>query len=139
MSDDAVTRILRRDPRFARAAYDFVRASLRRAVEMEPEPRHISPRELLEIIRDHARETFGALARTVLRDWGVTSTNDFGEIVFHLIEENEFGKSADDKLADFHDVFDFDAAFPTDLATMGEVRVHAPGDEWDDLDDDDAE
>ena len=100
MPDDAVTRILRRDSRYARAAYDFVRESLRQAVQSADPPQHITPRRLLELIRDHAVETFGALARTVLGDWGVTTTDDFGEIVFHLIEEREFGKSADDKLAE---------------------------------------
>jgi len=136
MPDDAVTRILRRDPRFQRAAYHFVRESLRRAVQNDTAPRHISPCELLSIIREHALETFGALARTVLRDWGVNSTDDFGEIVFHLIDENEFGKSSDDKLADFHDVYAFDDAFPTDITGVGEVRVHSSDDDWDDLDDD---
>jgi len=142
MPDDAITRILRRDPRFKRAAYDFVRESLRRAVMNDDEPRHISPSDLLSIIRAHALDTFGALSRTVLHDWGVNSTDDFGEIVFHLIEENEFGKSSDDKLADFHDVFTFDDAFPTDISQMGttqmgDVRVHSSDeDEWDDeLDD----
>ena len=137
MPDDAVTRILRRDPRFKRAAYDFVRESLRRAVQKDVEPRHISPRELLSIIREHALDTFGALSRTVLRDWGVNSTDDFGEIVFHLIDENEFGKSTDDKLADFHDVFSFDDAFPSDIPEMGDVRVHPSEDEeWNNLDGD---
>ena len=136
MSEDAVTRILRRDPRYKRAAYDFVRESLRTTVDPAQPPRHVTPQQLLAIIRDHAIETFGALARTVLRDWGVTRTDDFGEIVFHLIEENEFGKSAEDSLADFHDVYAFADAFPTGLAEVGEVRVHSSDDdEWYDDDD----
>jgi uncharacterized repeat protein (TIGR04138 family) len=141
MTDDAVTRILRRDPRFARAAYDFVRESLRQAVQAMTEPQHVSPRELLEIIRIHALDSFGPLAGTVLRDWGVTRTDDFGEIVFHLIAENEFGKSADDTLADFHDVYSFDDVFPSAFAGMGEVRVHSSDEDdlYDDLYDDEGD
>ena len=42
MPDDAVTRILRRDSRFARAAYDFVRESLRQAVQREEAERKLA-------------------------------------------------------------------------------------------------
>lgn len=134
MSEDAVTRILRRDPRYARAAYDFVRRALRRAIDAE-EPQHVSPRELLFAIRDLARDEFGPLARVVLHDWGVNATEDFGEIVFNLVDEKELGKTDDDRLSDFAAVYDLDEAFPKDT---GEARVHAPSDELDDeLDDED--
>lgn len=128
-------RILRRDPRYARAAYDFVRHALQRAID-EDEPEHISARELLDAIRALAVEQFGPLARTVLQDWGVNSTDDFGNIVFNLIDEKQFGKTDDDQLSDFRDVYDLDSVFPTDA---GDARVHAPGDEWDDDDEEDDE
>ena len=128
--DDAVTRILRRDPRYARAAYEFARQALRKAIDDE-DPEHVSARELLLCIRDLARESFGPLARTVLHDWGVHATADFGEIVFNLIDEKELGKTDDDRISDFADVYEFGDAFPSDT---GDVRVHAPADEWDDDD-----
>ena len=130
---DAVTRILRRDPRYARAAYDFARQALSHAID-DDEPEHVSARELLVAIRALAREQFGPLARTVLHDWGVHTTGDFGEIVFNLIDEQELGKTEDDRVSDFVDVYDFEEAFPADT---GDVRVHASVDDWDDLDDDD--
>ena len=133
LPEDAVTRILRRDPRYSRAAYDFVRHALRYAIDDE-EPEHISARELLVAIRDLAREQFGPLARTVLHDWGVHATGDFGDIVFNLVDEQELGKTDDDHVSDFVDVYNFEEAFPADT---GEARVHAPVDEWDDLDDGD--
>ncbi len=133
MTDDPVTRIVRRDPRYARAGYDFVRQALHAAVDQE-EPEHVSARELLESIRERARAQFGPLARTVLHDWGVHCTADFGEMVFNLIDEQELGKTDDDRISDFADVFDFAAAFP---AETGEARVHRAADEWDLFDDDD--
>lgn len=135
MSEDAVTRILRRDPRYARAAYEFVRQALRRAIDVE-EPEHVSARELLESIRGLARDEFGPLARTVLQDWGVHSTADFGEIVFNLIDEKELGRTEDDHISDFEDVYDFDAAFPADT---GDARVHAASDDWDEIEDEEIE
>lgn len=139
MLDDAVTQILRRDPRYARAAYDFVGSALRRAIERADEPGHVNARTLLESIRDMARDDFGPLAKTVLHDWGVHSTDDFGQIVFNLIDAEAFGKTDDDRISDFGAVYAFDEAFPDET---GPVQVFARAGDEDDLlddEDDDAE
>ncbi|HEX5633471.1 MAG TPA: Minf_1886 family protein, partial [Gemmatimonadales bacterium] len=62
-------------------------------------------------LRQLALETFGFLARDVLRRWGVRSTDDFGEIVFHLIAEDLLQKTADDRKEDFAGIYDFQEAF----------------------------
>jgi uncharacterized repeat protein (TIGR04138 family) len=41
----------------------------------------------------------------------VTKTEDFGEIVFNLVEAGILGKTDADSREDFRDVFDFDDAF----------------------------
>ena len=51
------------------------------------------------------------MARTVLRAWGVTRTEDFGEIVFNLVESGQLGKTDDDRREHFAGVFDFAEAF----------------------------
>ena len=56
------------------------------------------------------------MAPTVLGSWGVHRTNDFGEIVFSMIEIGQMRKTRRDKLEDFHDVYDFNDAFSRDLA-----------------------
>ena len=51
------------------------------------------------------------LARSVFHHWGVTQTDDFGEIVFNLISADLLQKTADDRKEDFYSLFDFEAAF----------------------------
>lgn len=101
-------------------AYQFVFAALRHAQEKLGRDRsdhntgHVSARELVEGIRELAPQHFGLMTVSVLGGWGVHSTEDFGKIVFELIEAGEMRKTQDDHLDDFVDVFDFDKAFVED-------------------------
>lgn len=132
--EDPLTRIIRRDPRYARAAYDFVREALRKKIEDMGEERHLTARQLLESIRIVGRESFGPLARTVFEHWGVRTTEDFGNVVFNLIDEEEMGKTDDDHISDFAAVYEFEDAFPDDA---GDVRVQPVDDDEDAFDEDD--
>jgi uncharacterized repeat protein (TIGR04138 family) len=118
VADDPIGKILRTDPRYPRAAYDFVREALQHTVDTIGTQRHVSARELLAGIRDYARKEFGPLARTVFASWNVTTTGDFGNIVFNLVEAKEMGKTDEDKSTDFEGVYDFETAFPTDTGPV---------------------
>lgn len=120
MTDDPISEIIRKDPRYPRAAYDFVRDALHRTVEKFGEKRHITARELLESIREEARSGFGPLARTVFESWNVRGTADFGRIVFNLVDAGEMGKTEEDSVADFESVYRFEDVFPEET---GEVEV----------------
>ena len=120
MTDDPISEIIRKDPRYPRAAYDFVRDALHRTVERLNAKGHVSAKELLEGIREEARLGFGPLARTVFDTWNVRGTADFGRIVFNLIAAGEMGKTDDDSVKDFESVYRFEDAFPEET---GEVRV----------------
>lgn len=72
---------------------------------------HITGQELLCGIRDYARHEFGLMALTVFHCWGVHATEDFGRMVFELIERGEMRKTPHDQLGDFHDLYDFEEAF----------------------------
>ena len=80
-------------------AYQFVFAALRHAQENLGRDRrdqstgHVSGRELLEGVRDLARQHFGLMTISVFADWGIHATEDFGKIVFELIEAEGFGKA----------------------------------------------
>jgi len=48
-----------------------------------------------------------------LNSWGIFKGEDFGEIVFNLIEAGLPTKQAEDTKADFKGGYDFDTAFPS--------------------------
>jgi uncharacterized repeat protein (TIGR04138 family) len=117
--------LVKRDPRYTYEAYEFVFHALQHAQKQlgrlpdspdaAGEPRyHISGPELLEGARSLALQEFGLMARTVLRLWGIRKTDDFGEIVFNLVEAKLMSKTDDDALDDFRDVFDLDEALVRD-------------------------
>ena len=108
-------------------AYQFVQDGLAYTVEKlhgrEPEPRrerhsgeerpsrHVSGRDLSAGLREFALMQWGLLAPAVLRRWGITRTEDFGRIVFAMVESGWMSKTEEDTLEDFRNVFDFATAF----------------------------
>jgi uncharacterized repeat protein (TIGR04138 family) len=72
---------------------------------------HVTGQELCEAIRRYALEQYGYMAKTVLNNWGIHGTGDFGEIVFNLIRVGQMRKTPSDTRVDFDDVYDFDTAF----------------------------
>ena len=73
--------------------------------------RHISGQQLCEGLRDYALARWGLMAGAVLKLWGITSTMDFGRIVFVLIENGMLQKTDQDTIDDFRNVYDFRTAF----------------------------
>ena len=128
-------KLLEEDPRFSLGAYAFVQEALQfaqRELQLgevqpsddageSPEPDaaaaepHLTGQQLCEAARQLALSQYGMLARHVLRNWGIRSTNDIGEIVYNLIRIGLFKKSKNDRREDFDDVFDFDEAFRYEL------------------------
>ncbi len=103
--------IYKKDPRYKPEAYLFVLAALHFTVSSLPEPRHVTGKELLEGIRVYGLDQFGPLTRQVFQHWGLEITEDFGHIVFSLVDAKLLGKTEEDSLADFQEVYDFIAAF----------------------------
>lgn len=127
-------KLLEEDPRFALGAYAFVQEALQfaqrelRLGEVQPTDgadelqdaapppeAHLTGQQLCEAARQLALSQYGMLARFVLRNWGIRSTNDIGEIVYNLIRIGMFKKSKSDRREDFDGVFDFDEAFRYEL------------------------
>ena len=98
--------------KFLFQALRYTQEQLNRTVSSNPddEDAHITGQELLAGIRGYALEQFGLLAIPVLRQWGITCTDDFGRMVFELIERGEMRKTERDQLSDFFDVYDFEQA-----------------------------
>jgi uncharacterized repeat protein (TIGR04138 family) len=89
--EEALDIIPIKDPRYPREAYIFVREALDHtqrtlAKEKLDKIRHVSGHELLAGIRDFAAAQFGPMAMMVLEEWGIHSCQDFGELVFNMVE-----------------------------------------------------
>ncbi|WP_367872851.1 Minf_1886 family protein [Luteolibacter sp. Populi] len=114
--EQAVESIIKRDKRFDPLAYLFLKEALdftlkRAADGNDGESRHVTGTELCLGFRDLAVQQFGPMAGTLMTEWGLRETSNIGEIVFHLIEEQMFGKQDSDTMDDFEAVYDFEDAF----------------------------
>jgi uncharacterized repeat protein (TIGR04138 family) len=114
---EVVEQIRKESPRFDRGAYFFVKQALDHTLksvkkESEGRPgRHVSGQELLSGIREFALDQYGPMAFTVLDRWGVRKCEDFGDIVFNLVEYGVLGKTEQDRREDFANGYDFREAF----------------------------
>lgn len=124
--EEALEQILEKEKRYHRDAYLFLREALdhtrkilERDIKLQRTPgkritakeQHVSGQELLEGIRDLAIQNFGPMAMTVFEEWGVHSCQDFGELVFIMVENNLLKKTEKDSRADFENGYDFFEAF----------------------------
>jgi len=114
--EEGVDAILAKDNRYTREAYFFVRESLDVAQKRfakaggksaKDKRAHVSGQQLLEAIRAHALEQFGPLTLMVLEEWGVRRCEDFGELVFNMVESSLLGKTENDSRDDFKGGYDF--------------------------------
>ena len=113
--------ICRKDRRYKPEAYLFVLAGLNFTVTQLPETRHITGQELLEGLRVYGLDQFGPLTTQVFEHWGIHSTEDFGHIVFTLVNAELLRKTEEDSLDDFKGLYDFTTAFdPEPLYKLSE-------------------
>lgn len=113
---DLVEEICNRDKRYKPDAYEFVLRGLNFTQNKLKRKSHVSGAELSSGLRDYAINQYGALASRVLAHWGIKQTQDFGNIVFSMIEKKLLAKAEGDCLADFNAVYDFQSAFANVLA-----------------------
>lgn len=128
--DEKVEMILAKDSRYARDAYAFVRESLdftQKTIGKENRGlvRHITGQELLDGIRQFALTQFGPMVVTVLEEWGVHNSRDFGEIVFNMVEIELLAKTEKDNRDDFNHGYDFTDAFRKPFWPPSKLKVEA--------------
>ncbi len=105
--------------RYPFEAFEFVRLGLNQTVQQihgEAKTKtevacHISGQQLSWGLRNCAVQRYGILAKTVLQHWGIRHTNDFGRIVFAMVDSKLMQKTEQDDIRDFERVYDFDTAF----------------------------
>jgi uncharacterized repeat protein (TIGR04138 family) len=114
--DEALDQILAADNRFHRDAYLFMREALdftQKIVGRENlgKVRHVTGQELLDGLRQYALQQFGPMAATVFEEWGIRNCQNFGEIVFNMVEIGLLARTEKDTRDDFQNGYDFTDAF----------------------------
>lgn len=108
---DVMARIRAQGGAYHERAYLFVLATIEFLQSRLDVRRHVSGAELACACRDFAHEQFGLMAGSVLAHWGVTRTDDFGRIVFTLVDVGLLVTQPGDRESDFAQVYDFSDAF----------------------------
>lgn len=126
--DKLIDEIVERDPRYHREAYLFVREALdytqknlvragKEAARSETAPelpggiRHVRGPELLDGIRAYGLQLYGPMTMLVFGEWGIQRCEDFGEIVFNMVESGLLAKTDQDTREDFKGGYEFSDAF----------------------------
>src|SRR5436190_8498756 len=135
--EEAVEQILAKDPRYHREAYLFIRDALeftkKSVTRASRQPvLHVTGQQLLDGIREFALGLFGPMAMTVFEEWGITRCEDFGELVFNLIETRMLAKTDTDTRTDFAGSYNFWDAFRQPFVPrQRESKTENPGPESD--------
>lgn len=124
--ENTLALVIAKDPRYQRDAYLFVKDALdhtQKVVlkENKGEMRHVTGQELLGGIRDYALAQFGPMTQMVFEEWGIKRCEDFGEIVFNMVEIGLLGKTEKDSREDFASGYDFSEAFRKPFLPAGKI------------------
>jgi uncharacterized repeat protein (TIGR04138 family) len=106
-----LSQICEHDPRYKLDAYPFILGALNYTMQRLKRKGHVTGKELTEGIRDYALSEYGRMAKTVLEHWGIKVTEDFGNIVFNMVDAGVLGKTPNDNIDDFKNIFDFKSVF----------------------------
>ena len=131
--EETLEAILAKDSRYHRDAYLFVRDALdhtRKLVDKQIQEgrvrvavgQHVTGQELLAGVREHALAQFGPMVITVFEEWGIRNCQDFGEIVFNMVEIKLLAKTDRDTRNDFKDGYDFEEAFRKPFLPQGKLN-----------------
>jgi uncharacterized repeat protein (TIGR04138 family) len=128
---EALESVVGSDPRYQRDGYIFLRDALDFTTKQQKKVkgvsvRHVSGPELLDGVRQYALKEFGPMVMTVFDSWGIRSCEDIGHMVFNLIGAGVFGKTEQDSIEDFKNVYDFEEAFVKPFAPAKPEIVKPP-------------
>ena len=108
---EKIEELAERDNRYHPDAYGFTMDALGFTRHRLKKSRHVSGQELLDGIKEYGLQQFGLMTRTVFEHWGIKKTEDFGEIVFNMVEAGLMSKTDQDNKNDFKNRYDFQEVF----------------------------
>ena len=128
---EALESVITNDPRYHRDGYIFLRDALDFTTKQQKKikgvsVRHVTGPELLDGVRQYALKEFGPMVMTVFDSWGIHSCEDIGHMVFNLIGAGVFGKTDEDSIQDFKNVYDFQQAFVQLPSSLHGQRPNCP-------------
>jgi len=108
---DIIDDIFEIDKRYRQDAYAFVMEALSYTQKKFRNNKHVSGEEMLEGMKELLLNKFGPMTMTVLKYWGITTTEDFGNIVFTLVDNKILSKTENDDIEEFRNGYDFVEVF----------------------------
>lgn len=123
-----VEEIYAKDTRYRVDSYEFILQSLRFTQRKLKKQGHLSGKELASGCAKFAIEQYGPMAKAVLKHWGITKTEDFGNIVNNMIDARLLSKTESDSIDDFKDVYSFDIVFGNiwDKSNINKKSLQSP-------------
>ena len=89
------------DLRFPNAAYRFLLDALEGTRRRLRRDGHVSGQEILKGIEALAGELYGPTTAMVFENWGIRDGNDFGFMVFELVDRGVLSSRDEDRIEDF--------------------------------------
>jgi len=135
--DEAIAKALASKGPYPIEAYQFIREGLEYSVgrvqagarDMQSsagDGNHVTGQQLCMGLLDFAIARYGMLAPAVLERWRIHRTDDFGRMVFAMIDVGIMAKTPSDSLEDFRSVYDFAEVFSQDSIRRRLAAAGAP-------------
>ncbi len=107
-TSDTFEDVVAKDSRYQARAY----ALLMDCVHfLGKEGRHMSSEDILDEFKERALDQYGPLTYTVLTEWGLSCTEDIGEMMFNLTDAGRIHRDENDMPDSFVHGYDFKEVF----------------------------
>ncbi len=107
---DSFGDIIDKDPRYNARAYALLMDCVH---TLSKDGRSFSAEDIMEEFKESAIEQYGPLTYTVLTEWGLSCTEDLGEMMFNLSETPRIKRGKNDNRESFMGGYDFKETFLT--------------------------
>jgi len=108
-TSDTFEDVVAKDPRYNARAYALLMDVVHYLCGESD--KHVSGEAILDEFKERALDQYGPLTYTVLTEWGLSCTEDIGEMMFNLTECKRVRKDENDTPESFVGGYDFKEAF----------------------------